>query len=303
MRAFANRRNQVRVLDRKTGRSFTTHTANVFAERDYYTIASVDAEDDPELIEGLYSEVDSHTAPVHERLLADDFPLDGQARADFAAFMALQVARGPEHERTVSEATRLLGQKVLQALAHASSDYWARKRAAWEKNPTGPEPPPAPAPDQLRMLQEGCRFDLVPSREHVVETRFLSVEETTFAFMAMTWRLLRFDAPCLFSSEHPISYWRSHHNGCSPVGIGPMTADEIRFPLSPTRALVLTPPEPGRKMFDRSQNEGACDPTTTAARVLNWGTLTSPPSQRLLLSPDVQHHPLPVIGVPTQGIV
>lgn len=59
MRAFANSREQVRVVDRSTGRDFTAKTTNVFVERDYYTVSSVDAEDDPGLIEGLYSQVET----------------------------------------------------------------------------------------------------------------------------------------------------------------------------------------------------------------------------------------------------
>lgn len=57
------------------------------------------------------------------------------------------------------------------------------------------------------------------------------------------------------------------------------------MPLSPTRGLVLTPPDPDRKPFDRSEHEGIFAGDVEAARRLNWGTLTSPPSHRLLLLP------------------
>jgi hypothetical protein len=68
MRSFANARGQVRVVERATGREFTTSTANVFVERDYYTVSSVYAEDDHQLIEGLYAQVEGVAAPIFEQL-------------------------------------------------------------------------------------------------------------------------------------------------------------------------------------------------------------------------------------------
>jgi hypothetical protein len=103
-----------------------------------------------------------------------------------------------------------------------------------------------------------------------------------------------FDEPCLFSSEHPLSYWRQPSPMDRSYGIGPATADEVRLPISPTRALVLTPPEPSLKPFDHSRYERANRGNVAAARRLNWGTLTFGPSERLLLGPHVATHPLPV---------
>jgi hypothetical protein len=51
-----------------------------------------------------------------------------------------------------------------------------------------------------------------------------------------------------------------------------MTADEVRVPISPTRALVLTPPELGRKPFDLSEHEQSYVGDEAAAKRLNWGT-------------------------------
>ena len=53
MRAFADEEGKARVIERASGREFTTGTTNVLVERDYYTVSSVDAEDDHEPIEGV----------------------------------------------------------------------------------------------------------------------------------------------------------------------------------------------------------------------------------------------------------
>lgn len=301
LRSFTDERGQVRIIDRATGHEFTTGTTNVFVERDYYTVSSVDAEDDPQLIEGLYAQIEGVAAPVFERLRAGDFPLGAPERSEFASFMALQVSRGRMFRRWMEELTNQTGRMMLRMAAEAPPDYWEAKHAEWEANPERPEPPPPLTDQQREMLREGTSFEIKPSREHVIEMSFAALEEMTFVLMAMTWRLLVFDEHCLFSSEHPLSYWREPSPMDRTHGIGPATADEVRLPISPTRALVLTPPEPGRKPFDRSRNERAYRGDLAAARRLNWGTLIFPPSERLLLAPHVATHPLPVTVNQTEG--
>jgi hypothetical protein len=293
LRSFADDRGRVRVVARDGSADFITSTANAFVERDYYTVASVHAEDDHGLIEGLYAEVEGQVAPVLEKLRDDEFPLDGQDRADFAAFLSLQVTRGREFRQMVGRVTEQLGRVMMETAATAPDEYWAREHEEWEKTREDPEPPPYLTAEQRNMLTDADAFDISPSREHVVEISFVAVEEMSFLLMSMTWKLLRFDRPCLFSSEHPLSYWRKRSSADRFLGIGPANADEVRFPLSPTRALVLVPPEPGRRLFEPSPHERICDANTVQAKQLNWGTLSFPPSHRLLLCPDVMRHDLP----------
>ena len=59
MRSFADSQGRVRVLERATGKEFTTGTTNVFVERDYYTISSVESEEDHALIESIYAQAES----------------------------------------------------------------------------------------------------------------------------------------------------------------------------------------------------------------------------------------------------
>ena len=103
MRAFASDRGQVRVVERASGREFTTGTANVFVERDFYTVSSVRAHDDHGLIEGLYAKVEGVAAPVFEQLRRGDFPLASKDRSEFASFLALQVSRGRMFRRFIDE--------------------------------------------------------------------------------------------------------------------------------------------------------------------------------------------------------
>jgi hypothetical protein len=292
MRSFANAKEQVRVIERSTGNEFTTSTVNVLVERDYYTISSAYADEDHGLIEDLYAKVESAAAPIFEQLRDGDFPLGGQDRAEFASFIALQVSRGRMFRQSMDDLTDQMGRTMLRIAADAPREYWEAKRAQWEANREGPEPPP-PLTDSDRQKLREAAFDIKPSREHVVDMSFAHLPEMTLALMAMTWRLVIFPDPCLFSSEHPISYWREPSSMDAMCGIGLATADEVRLPISLTRALVLTPPESGRKLFDVSEQERTYVGDEVAARRLNWGTLSFPPSERLLLSPDMAQHPLP----------
>jgi hypothetical protein len=293
MRSFANAKEQVRVIERSTGNEFTAKTANVFVERDYYTTSSVYADDDHGLIEGLYFKVEGVAAPIFEQLRDGEFPLGGQDRAEFASFMALQESRGRMFRRSMNDLIDQMGHTMLRTVADAPARYWEAKRAEWKANRRGTEPTPPLTDRERQMLREGTAFDIKPSREYVVEMSFAHHEEMAFLLMAMTWRLIVFPAPCLFSSENPISYSREPSPMDRMFGIGTATADEVRIPISPTRALVLTPPEPGRKPFDISEHERAYAGDQAAAERFNWGTLSFPPSERLLLSPDTAQHPLP----------
>jgi Protein of unknown function (DUF4238) len=62
-RAFANAKGQVRVVHVDGSRDYTTNTANAFAERDYYTVASVDAGADHEVIESRIYSRRGHRGP------------------------------------------------------------------------------------------------------------------------------------------------------------------------------------------------------------------------------------------------
>jgi hypothetical protein len=207
--------------------------------------------------------------------------------------MSLQVTRGRQHREMMQNITDALGRDMLRMAATQPPEYWEKAGAEWHADPSGPEPPPPLTDEQRKMLIEGTAFEIKPSREHVIEMSFVALEQMTFMFMAMTWRLVVFDEPCLFTSEHPVSYWRPPSPMDRMYGIGPATSDEVRLPISPTRALVLTPTEPGRNLFDLSKYEQIYAGDRAAAKRLNWWTLMFPASERLRLSPDVAEHPVP----------
>jgi hypothetical protein len=117
------RRDRFAWSKRATGNEFTTSTANVFVERDYYTVSSIYAEDDHRLIEGLYAQVEGVAAPIFEQLVDGDFPLGGQERSQFASFMSLQVTRGRQHREMLQNITDVLGRQMLRMAANQPTEY------------------------------------------------------------------------------------------------------------------------------------------------------------------------------------
>lgn len=73
---------------------------------------------------------------------------------------------------------------------------------------------------------------------------FEAFDEISGIFQMMDWTLVSFAAPCLLAGPLPVAYWRRHDLPLG-MGIGPITAEEVVMPLSPSRALVLTHPPVG----------------------------------------------------------
>jgi hypothetical protein len=142
-RAFTNAKGQVRVVNVDEERDFTTNTTNAFVEADFYTVASVDAEHDRELIERrIYAEVEGFTMPILNALVCGKFPPSRQHRADFAAFMALMVTRERHFRTQMDDFAKQWGEVMQLAAGMTSDEQWEHQRRMWEDGGrVGAEPP------------------------------------------------------------------------------------------------------------------------------------------------------------------
>jgi hypothetical protein len=291
-RAFANAKGQVRVVHADGSRDYTTSTANAFAERDYYTVASVDAETDHEIIEsGIYSRAEGIADPALKRLVAGQFPPNPQDRMDFAGFMALQVTRGPHFRALSNQITEALGEATQMGMAMAPPEYWEGKRLEWEAGGrVGPEPPGPFTPEQLEKLAKGELARFSSTKQNTVEMSFVAFEKITNIFFMMYWTLVSFATPCLLSGPLPVAYWRRDQVPMG-MGIGPITAEEVVMPLSPLRALVLTHPPVGTDPSTVGDRDRTVAGDEVNAAHLNGIMLQW--NDQLLMSPDIATHPVP----------
>jgi hypothetical protein len=152
----------------------------------------------------------------------------------------------------------------------------------------GKEPLGEVTPEIRKQWVAGEGLTVVPSKEHTIEMSMVGIDKLTSGFSRMTWKLIRFPAPCLFTSDHPVLYWREPDPMYPFEGIGPITSREIRVPLSPSRELILVYPH-GVDAPDDAEHDG----DRLVARCLNRDVLAWPANKQWLTGPDVAHHPLP----------
>lgn len=288
--SFATRRRQVRVVPRPSSQNpiapYTTSIRNAMVERDYYTYT--DAKGDEHLgIEEAYAMIESAAAKCLRILLQDGLTLSPDERSLWAVFMSAQVTRGRQFRAMFEQfAEQVAKAGIATAAANAPDEYWQRINE--HAVAAGGEPLPPVTPEMRERLIEGSGFKIRPSKQETIAMSFAAFEELASIFTMMTWKLVRFERSSLFTSDHPVLYWREPDSMPPFMGIGPATASEVRIALSPSACLILVHPF---EVIDADDAEHQGD--DEIVKYLNRDVLRWPASRQWLLSPDVRVHPLP----------
>jgi len=265
-RGFANERDQVRVIERATGRCYVSNMANVFAEKDFNAFRDEDGELRQDVEKLLANHVDSPATSGLQALRDGVFPLSDDQREGVARFMAAQLTRGRHFRETTSEAMEKVGAMMLRVAAqYYTDDHWLRAVGY------------VPSPKEIEALARQDDFDIVPSQGPLLGAMLDSIDDMTEHLFRRIWTLVCFSEPYLFTSEEPVIFSGSG---------GIVTADEIRLVVCPTGILLLTLPGAGLE-------ENVLQGHRENAEYINAQTLEWPPSRHLLLAPTVTAHPLP----------
>ncbi|MCZ4494227.1 MAG: hypothetical protein JWP53_3158 [Conexibacter sp.] len=290
MRSFTDPKERLNVIPRLGAPGptapYVTKIVNVLVERDYYTLVD-DTGEEHFIVEKTYAEIEGRAADALRVLLDEGVAaVTVEERAAWAEFMAVQVSRGRHfREMTKDWSDRLMKATLGVAAANAPDSYFE----AMSAEAVGDEPLPEMTKERRQQLIDGEGFDVVPTQEHMIEMSLVAVEQLTSIFFQMSWKLLRFPDRWLITSDHPVAYWREPSPMNSFYGIGPITAREVRIPLSPNTALVLTHPH----RIDEPEDE-EIDMGRDVARCLNRDLLLWPASGQWLTSPESLEHPVPV---------
>ncbi|HEU5062429.1 MAG TPA: DUF4238 domain-containing protein [Solirubrobacterales bacterium] len=284
LRAFTGRNGRIDLLDPGTGSRRSVSPRNAFAETGYYTVRDVDLEPIA-LMEVLFEDFENHAARVYRFLVNGGSPadLDVKARSYFAFLMAAQITRGNSFRDFDKEAAETLGKQVLQVGAAHSEEWWDLFMA--EMKASGEDLPEVSREQYVEFIERD-EYTLGHSPEHLTEAMLSPIKDLAEIFFEFDWHTVHFEKPSLLTAEEPISYWRPPSPSLMFRGIGPLTSDEVRLPLTPKVALVLTHPRLG--FGDRAGSGGQ-----KAAARLNYLTWSFRPNQPLVLCPDTAHHPLP----------
>ena len=90
------------------------------------------------------------------------------------------------------------------------------------------------------MTTDLDRIEVVPDPNDHIHTMLTMVNDIKERLCAMRWLVAKFDEPALLSGDHPMTFYAEPEKRSPMVGIGLMTADEVRFPLDPRTMLVMT---------------------------------------------------------------
>jgi Protein of unknown function (DUF4238) len=104
-----------------------------------------------------------------------------------------------------------------------------------------------------------------------------SIVDVADVLAEMRWNFVYFDRPMLVTSDSPISMWRRAELDNGMTGMGPQSVDELRLPLSPTLALILTHDE-GEPRRVKGDEVLACE--------LNIGTCEFAQQARIFVVPN-----------------
>jgi hypothetical protein len=290
MRPFADGRGRITVIPRgeesQLRGPLTLSIKNVLVERDYYAIED-EAGSRSFVVEKGYAAVENDATLARDVLLAEGLVLSHEQRSAWAEFMSLQVTRGRQFRTSWERSTNELNKKIIALTAANASDAFFDELNA-DAVARGEEPGPAITPELRRSMIDGTGFDVMPNKEHTIGMSFVAHEEMTTIFYGMTWKLLRFPEPWLFTCDQPVLYWREPNSLPAMFGIGPATAREVRIPLSPSVMLILTHPyeidEP-----DDAEHVG----DIFMARCLNRDMLLWPSATQWLVHPVEGWRPLP----------
>ena len=228
--------------------AFVAGIRDIAVESNLYAIETPDGLD--QVVErDLTRPIDGAFSSAIDSLLAGDF--DSVNPSDLLAAVAFQFVRGPqerdqlecittEFARVQEKFSRLFkGEDVDEAVIDAIS----RK----------------------------------PPRNGWVASLLRSLQGMAGVFAQMRWQFVFFKEPLLVTSDSPISQWRRDELDDPNRGMGPMSVDEVRFPLAPTLALVMTW-EPGEARIARGDVE--------MARELNVSTCEFAMRRRFFTSPE-----------------
>jgi hypothetical protein len=235
LRRFATANERIVMHQRAGDRHLETTVNTACAEVGFYEISAADIDPafqdmhDPEIIEKTLSGIETDAKRVFDAMLSGSFPLTAENKFHTSLLLALQINRGWDFREKVAQiADSLMPYLVEIATSPEKVRAFLREhnlpmdeasiesfRADARKNP------PRLVAGKTFLIQEALRAALRDTLPHLLHR---------------SWRILRFESPCLLTSDHPFGYWSPANKRIS-LGIG--NAPVVYYPLDRTSALAM----------------------------------------------------------------
>ncbi len=216
-----------------TGVRHATNVADATVEANFYTVR--DHPTDPNEFEALLSKVEGAAAATLRSVVAGEWPLPPDDRAEFASFMTLQFLRLQSHR-----------EQMHHAVAARLSGLAARNPEELDRILALPGAPPG-----VEIAGgDGALPSLIPAAVHIQQISAL-VPKLVGYLLARPWELVRFEKPSLLTSDEPLTPLANPAEQQN-VGLGLKNSWALIYPLVRNIALV---------MF-RDPLQGSADPVT-----------------------------------------
>lgn len=238
LRRFSDDREQVLLVSRDD----LTHrhrsgVVRACREASYYTVPEDDLEEyareghDVEMVEQTLSDIEgTANLRIQELLRGSCPPPSDEVRFRLSLFFAIQMTRGTFFRRAMNQMSDLLAPAWL---ANEFSEDEVRRRLAALRG----EPPTDEQVREARDLLLGPNGPRPQWRQghYVQESLRVALHLQQYLFLR-TWRLLKFDQPCLITSDEPVAVLA----GDGPMPLGPANSPAIWVPLDRQHALAMT---------------------------------------------------------------
>ncbi|AKN15684.1 hypothetical protein MHAE_08503 [Mycobacterium haemophilum DSM 44634] len=225
--AWANAASQVAYRRRDGGAAIVTSVANVAVAGGIYGVGQL-----AQYREELFQQVEGEWVDLR-RDLTQHGDLRGERRSLLAVFAALQLSRTLKHYE---------GHNFICNVAATTDDRPIPKAVVRQyiSDLDGAEPDDNEV-EAAWMFVNGTPGGEIPTPEMVFSVSMdVAVSKVAPHLEAMNWTVYKFGNPVLISSDCPVHPSRRASPEPQRGGIGIGSADEIRFPLSPSALLVMT---------------------------------------------------------------
>jgi hypothetical protein len=183
--------------------------------------------------EKMYQDVEMEWPSLRRDLIAQGDLQDDQRRL-FALFAALQLVRTEKHFERMNFTSNVAATTVDRPVPKdAVRDYLRDLIGGDEPDESEVEAAWSLVCGELAMFGVSTPAVTHSVAVHVAVTQIAPRLET------MNWTVHKFRRPALISSDAPVHFWRRPTEDPEPRGVGIETADEVRFPLSPSAFLVM----------------------------------------------------------------
>jgi hypothetical protein len=220
---------------RRDGGSFGSGTQNVAVEAGFYDLAVPGGGVSRE-VEGWLSQVEGSAATVLRTIdTAMDAPPPGvEEREVLSAYLALQFTRTPEQRERVgvprAVARFLNGRGLTRELMR---EFLEVEHLGF---------PPSDSEVQGAFDMVGYLLPSVEefTQDKMIELMIAMAERVAPILQAMSWTVEHDRKGRFMTSDTPLTLWRTPAPRDRFEGFGIENCEEIRFPLDPTKQLVLT---------------------------------------------------------------